>query len=201
MQEKETKGLFHNGLFYCAHISPGDIQDIMNFTPRSKNGLGLVLYLQRMALLDEARGRMRTYIVRDYISDELAGYFSLKAGLISSGERAADIAVVFDTMPGVELANFAVNNTYLETHPEAHGVGLVIFNEFIFPLVKTIAGFIGAEFLYIFALPFDKLIERYRTYGFERLGQQEENELHKRLKPKYDKGCIFMYQTIHQVQT
>ena len=47
--------------------------------------------------------------------------------------------------------------------------------------------------VYIFALPYEHLIERYKTYGFQRLPESEENDLHRRLKPRYDESCKFMY--------
>ena len=69
---------------------------------------------------------MRTYVVRDNFSSELVGYFSLKAGLISVNEVHTEGETTFDTIPGVEVANFAVNNTYLQKHKEMRGTGLII---------------------------------------------------------------------------
>jgi len=97
-------------------------------------------------------------MVRDNRSSELVGYFSLKAGLISynehdvpvvdeiTGEEVVDeetgekkMRRVFDTLPGVELADFAVNQTYIDNHPDLKGVGLVIYNKFILPVVREAA--------------------------------------------------------------
>ncbi len=33
-------------------------------------------------------------------------------------------------------------------------------------------------------------------YGFMRLEAAHEAELHQRLKPRYDSGCVFMYQML-----
>ena len=109
---------------------------------------------------------MRTYIVRDNRSSEMVGYFSLKAGLISYNER--DIPVydevtgeevidevtgekkmrrVFDTLPGAELADFAVNQRYIDNHPDIKGVGLVIYNSFILPVVREASETIGIKIL------------------------------------------------------
>ena len=38
------------------------------------------------------------------------------------------------------------------------------------------------------------MINRYYSYGFSRLNEENELKLHRRLKPKYDKNCIFMFQ-------
>ncbi|MBP5736776.1 MAG: hypothetical protein J6W55_04950, partial [Acidaminococcaceae bacterium] len=45
-------------------------------------------------------GMMRTYLIRDVHSSELAGYFSIKAGLISINETTTENGVTFDTIPG-----------------------------------------------------------------------------------------------------
>ncbi len=154
-------------------------------------------------------------MVRDNRSSELVGYFSLKAGLISynehdvpvvdeiTGEEVVDeetgekkMRRVFDTLPGVELADFAVNQTYIDNHPDLKGVGLVIYNKFILPVVREAAETIGIKLLYLFALPYEDLIDRYKTYGFSRLEKELEEELHKRLKPLYDDDCKFMYRML-----
>ena len=147
---------------------------------------------------------MRTYIVRDNKSSELVGYFSLKAGLISLNERFVEltngetgekkIEKVFDTLPGVELANFAVNSRYVKRHKNLKGLGTVIFNQFVLPIVRKTSDNVGVKLLYIFALPFDDLIKTYHErYGFSRLSNPSEDELHKRIKPFYDMSCKFMY--------
>jgi len=192
------KGILQNKLFYCGHIdgSQNELQDISEFTVRTQNGYGLVNYLQKFAWQDEVEGMMRTYTVRDFHSSELAGYFSLKAGLISINETTTENGVTFDTIPGIEIANFAVNYGYLEKHSELEGVGLIIFNDFIIPIIQDIAKSVGVKIVYIFALPFKGLIDHYRKYGFSRLDSASEYELHKRLKPRYDETCVFMFQTL-----
>ena len=139
---------------------------------------------------------MRTYIVRDNFSSELVGYFSVKAGLISVNEVHTEDEETFDTIPGVEIANFAVNDTYLQRHSELKGTGLIIFNDFIVPVIQEASKNVGVKIIYIFALPFERLINRYREYGFLRLDSVSEDELHKRLKPNYDENCIFMFQQL-----
>lgn len=199
MHGTEDNQLFENGLFSCSHISPVDIDDIRKFTPAYSSGKGVVRYLQSQAITDEMTGAMRTYLIRDSETNELAAFFSLKAGLISGNETATEVSTVFDTLPGIELANFAVNKAYLDTHESTKGLGLVVFSDFILPIIENISNYVGAKFLYIFALPFEHLLERYVEYGFQRLPQKEEEDLHSRLKPQYDKGCIFMFQRIRIV--
>ena len=202
------KGILQNDLFYCNHlgVSGADEHDISCFTVRDEKGLGLLDYIQHYAFPEEEAGIMRTYIVRDNLSSELVGYFSLKAGLISLNEREEVIVdpktgaekqkVVFDTLPGVELANFAVNQTYIRNHPGLKGVGLVMFNSFIRPIVKQGAENIGIKILYLFALPYQELMSRYEDYGFSKLEDPYEDQLHRRLKPFYDESCRFMYQIL-----
>ena len=192
------KGILQNDLFYCNHlgVSENDERDILSFSVKDPNGKGLVRYLRYMAFPEEEAGTMRTYVVRDNFSSELVGYFSVKAGLISVNEVHTEEEETFDTIPGVEVANFAVNDTYLQNHPELKGTGLIIFNDFIVPVIQEASKSVGVKIVYIFALPFERLINRYKEYGFLRLDSASEEELHKRLKPNYDENCIFMFQQL-----
>ncbi len=69
-----------------------------------------------------------------------------------------------------------------------------MFAEFIFPLIKYLRTFVGIQAIYIYALPEDKLIKHYKTMGFHRLDPEDEKFVHQHVKPKYDDGCVFMYQ-------
>lgn len=190
--------ILKNETFYCDHLgkSENDLQDIQNFSVKDVRGAGLENYLKDIAFEDENNGIMRTYLVRDNNSLELVGYFSLKAGLISFNEGGTGTIADFDTLPGVELANFALNGVYANKHPKLKGIGFRIFNDFIIPIVENIAENVGVKTIYIFALPFDALIRQYGRYGFMRLPAKREDELHRRLKPRYDSECIFMYQML-----
>lgn len=79
---------------------------------------------------------------------------------------------------------------------ELSEIGKTTFREFILPLTRFIQTFLGAKALYIFALPEDKLIEHYEEMGFSRLSKEKEKYVHSHVKPKYDEGCIFMYQIL-----
>lgn len=136
---------------------------------------------------------MRTYLVRDKDTDELAGYFSLKAGLATHNEEQEGQRIEFDTIPGVELANFAVNGAYLERHAVAKGCGEAIYRELIREVVRQASEIVGVAIIYLFALPDARVIENYERYGFRRLAQSREDKIHSRLKPRYDQKCIFMY--------
>lgn len=202
----KNKGLLRSGMFYIEHLDPKsktDLEDISNFVVDAPEGQGLSMYLKDYACLDELNREMRTYLVRDIQTDECVGYFSLKAGLISLNEIEIEVEDSetgeyktireFDTLPGVELANFAVNSHYINTYPYLKGIGHVIFTEFILPVINEAASYVGVRMVYIYALPYEKLISRYQRYGFRRLPEAEENDLHRRLKPRYDESCKFMY--------
>ena len=201
-----NKGILQSEMFYVDHLHPNearDIADIEDFWIEAAEGQGLSDYLKEYASQEEIDRGMRTYLVRDNETDECVGYFSLKAGLISLNEAEVEleddstgevsVEREFDTLPGVELANFAVNSSYISRYPYQKGVGYVIFKKFILPLVDMAAGYVGIQLLYIFALPYEKLMKRYERYGFRCLPDTEEADLHKRLKPRYDESCHFMY--------
>lgn len=202
----KNDGLIRSEMFYIEHLDPKsekDISDISNFCVDDPKGQGLDIYLKEWSCHDEENKEMRTYLVRDLRTSELVGYFSLKAGSISLNEEKHEVKDSdtgenrmiheFDTFPGVELANFAVNSNYIKAYPYQKGVGYVIFNKLIIPVINLAASYIGIKILYIFALPYEKLIRRYEDYGFKRLSGYDEAALHKRLKPRYDEYCKFMY--------
>ncbi len=171
--------------------SPENIALIQAFEA-SEKGKGLEYYLKEAAEDDEKNNLSRTYLVKDAITQELAGYFTLRTGLITIQVQDDN----FDSYPAAELSNLAVNIQYKRKHPEVDGLGKYIFRCFVIPLVKKLAKYIGLHSLYIYALPEEKLIEHYKTMGFSRLPPAQENFVQNHVKPKYDEGCIFMYQTL-----
>ncbi|MBR5840781.1 MAG: hypothetical protein IKZ84_19755 [Victivallales bacterium] len=188
-----------NNWLVCNHLthSPEDIEAIRAFSVvHPTTGEGLERYLKEDALMDEDEGFMRTYLARHRQTGDLVGYFSLKAGLVALNERRMpDSSIAFDTVPGVELANFAINRRFLEKYHQRR-MGGIVFHRLVVPLVLKFAESLGIYLLYIFALPQPKLIETYHNYGFQRLSDKAERLLHMRLKPSYDESCIFMFQTL-----
>lgn len=171
--------------------SPENVALIAEFEA-SEKGKGLEYYLKEAAERDENMSLSRTYLVKDSVTRELAGYFTLRTGLITIQVKDDS----FDSYPAIELSNFAVNVRYKKKHPEVEGLGKYIFRSFVIPLVKKIAKYVGVYSLYIYALPEEKLISHYTTMGFSRLPAAQEKFVQQHVKPKYDEGCIFMYQTI-----
>lgn len=181
-------------LFYYEHLfdSSDNTHLIKDFFVSNESGAGLERYIKELAESDEKDGSARTYLVKDKFTHELVAYFSLKTGLFTID---ADNGY-FYSVSAVELSNFAVNSSYRKNHPDAKNLGFTVFAEFILPLVKYLRTFVGLQAIYIYALPQDKLIEHYKTMGFNRLDAEEEQFVHQHVKPKYDDGCIFMYQLI-----
>ncbi len=191
-------------VFDCRHISGDDIEKLSSFTVRKGGGF-LADYLSHdtadgkvvsPALYDEEMHNARVYLVIDKETDELAGYFALKAGYIAVHPSRRLFTKEFDTVPGVELANFAVNDSYIQAHGEQKGLGASIFKYCVLPIARDAQDYVGIRFIYIFALPDEGLIKRYQNYGFTRLNRLQEKSTHKLIRPRYDRGCIFMYQTL-----
>ncbi len=176
-------------------------EEIRSFSVKHEEGLGLVKYLCGFAEAEERNDTMRTYIVRDNETNNLVAYFSLKAGMISTNEQLIENRLSFDTRPGIELANFAVNYSFIRKYENFKGVGSVIFDLLIVPIISKVAEKVGVKYIYIFSLPFEPLIQRYEEYGFKRLPKEQEEQLHSRKKPNYDRNCIFMYQVLQSKQT
>lgn len=178
-------------LFYYEHLldSSDNLQLIQDFCVTNTSGYGLERYIKELAESDEKDGSARTYLVKDR---EIVAYFSLKTGLftIDAGND------YFYSISGIELANFAVNSSYRKNHPDAKNLGSTVFAEFVLPFVNFIRSLVGIQAIYIYALPEDKLIKHYKTMGFHRLDPEDEQFVHQHVKPKYDEGCVFMYQLL-----
>lgn len=176
--------------FVLEHLtdSKGHRQLLDSFSV-ANNATGLEMYLKSRAMLDETRNESRTYLVKDVVSGELACYFSLRTGLItvSAGDGS------FDTVPAAELSNFAVNASYSAAHRNVRKIGAYVFNKFILPVVRSSAGWIGMQCLYVYALPKGKLISYYERLGFRRMSDEDVRFVYSHVKPRYDQGCVFMY--------
>lgn len=153
---------------------------------------GLENYLKYQASDDEKSMSSRTYLVKDKATKELAGYFSLRSGLITVQTYHES----FDTIPAVELSNLAINGEYRENHKDKKRLSFVFLQSFIIPLAKIMSRYIGIRTLYIYALPDEKLIEHYTTLGFTRLSKKQEKFVQNHIKPKYDENCVFMFQNL-----
>lgn len=180
---------FENELFIVEHLTESD--DLSKFC--CSKGKGLDNYLKYMALSEEKSNVSRTYIVKTKDTLEMVAYFTLRTGLITVSRG---LLKGFDAITGIELANFAVNDSYREANDQIPKLGSYIFLSFILPLTKKIQEYIGAEYLYIYALPYDKLMAHYRTMGFQRTSEKMERFVYRHVKPNYDKNCIFMYQKL-----
>ena len=188
-------------LFYCESIldHSENLSIIRAFQISKETGHGLEYYLKNVAVSDEVNGMARTYLVKDNETGELVGYFSLKAGTTAANVQRTIFQIEMDTVPAIELANFAVNDAYKLAHKEYTGIGKVIFIYFILPLCRKACTYIGVNTLYIFALPYKNLIEYYQSLNFERLPKKLEGYTHRYQKPRYDRGCVFMSRSLEDI--
>ena len=154
-------------LYECRHLQEDDADMLQEFTVRDGGG-NLANYLSARALYDEREHDARIYLVIDRETQEVAGYFALKAGYVAVHAKRKLFSKEFDSVPGVELANFAVNSSYIQNHGNRKGLGAAIFEYCILPTARKAQEIIGIKFIYIFALPYAELINRYKTYGFSR---------------------------------
>ena len=156
------------------------------------NAHGLESYLKSQAEGDEKNNGSRTFLIKDAATGKLACYFSLRTGLVAVQREDG----LFDTIPAIELANFAVNDAYRSEGSKIAKIGFHVFDRFILPIVKNVSDLIGVQCLYVYALPKERLIQYYASLGFMRLPSEAEAFVHSHVKPAYDRGCIFMYQGI-----
>jgi hypothetical protein len=189
----DYENLFADEDFVVEHLftSPENHDLIQSFSV-GNSAMGLEIFLKEVAEREESEKQTRTYLIKDRITGELVCYFSMRTGLVTlqvDGDA-------FDSLSAVELSNFAMNQVYKANHPNAKRLGSYFFKRFILPLAQFVSEYIGVSTLYIYALPEDKLMNHYKKLGFSRLPEEQEKFVQNHVKPKYDEGCIFMYQPL-----
>lgn len=189
----DYENLFADEDFVVEHLftSPENHDLIQSFSV-GNSAMGLEIFLKEVAEREESEKQTRTYLIKDRITGELVCYFSMRTGLVTlqvDGDA-------FDSLSAVELSNFAMNQVYKSNHPNAKRLGSYFFKRFILPLAQFVSEYIGVSTLYIYALPEDKLMNHYKKLGFSRLPEEQEKIVQNHVKPKYDEGCIFMYQPL-----
>lgn len=183
----------NSGDFIIEHLNDSvENRRLLSAFSAGKNATGLERYIKAQAIRDEQSNESRTYLVKDALTGDLACYFSLRTCLVP----VAITKSLFATIPAIELSNFAVNENYRRSQKAAKKIGVFVFLNFIIPIVRHVSSFVGAKWLCIYALPISKLLEYYEKLGFARLDEKREAFVYSHVKPKYDKDCIFMYQSI-----
>lgn len=81
--------LIENEIFYCEPFLENEenMQLIQKFRIATETGLGLEQYLKNQAVSDEISHKARTYLVKDNVTNESVGYFSLKTGMVASRKK------------------------------------------------------------------------------------------------------------------
>ena len=184
----ETENFKYEHLFESLE----NMELIKDFTVKNPAGKNLARFIKELAVPHEQNNSERTYLVKDKNTHELAGYFALRNGLFTLQSASGEVW----TVPAIELSNFAVNDIYRQNHPDVVKIGATMFRRFILPLAKHIQTLTGVQALYIYALPEDRLLDHYGSFGFSRLAKEDEQFIYSRVKPAYDDGCIFMYQIL-----
>ena len=175
------------------------LNQLPHFVATDRNGQGLALFIRRSAYAEDRCNLTRVYIIVDSDTDEVAGYFSLKAGTVTANESRFFTVREFDSLPGVEIAHLAVNGEYKKKHPQVKHIGEKILNDFAFSIIKEANANIGIKVVYIFAIDHPRLIEYYKSIGFRRLSPKLERQMHRSIRPRYDSGCIFMYMPVESL--
>ncbi len=189
----------------CRSISETELEKKADFTVRKEGGFLAHYLAYRMtdneifspAMQEEKSFRARTYIVEDTVTGEILAYFTLKAGMVGIKQNRLPYNHSFDAVPGIEIANLAVNETYKKAHNNLKGIGYMVFRNYVIPKVKEAQAIVGVKMLYCYALPHGELLSHYKKYGFTQLASFQQRYIEKRFRPSYDKGCVFMYQILN----
>ncbi len=190
---EDCNELFSDEDFVVEHLfaSPENARLIQDFSV-GNDAMGLEMFLKEVSVQEEKEKQTRTYLIKDRYTGELACYFSIRTGLITLQVEGDS----FDSLSALELSNFAMNQKYKAAHPNVKKGGAYFFKRFILPLANFVSEYVGVSTLYIYALPDDRLIDHYKKMGFSRLPEDQEKFVQSHVKPKYDEGCIFMFQVL-----
>ena len=172
---------------------------------------GLELYLKHCAWESDLSNEARFYLIKTVFTNEIVAYFSLKCGLISVDSvfrndnkenlaREQGVKLVPDTLSGIEIAHFAINDKYRKSHSKngilVKGLGKYLYLDFILPIIRKANKLVAAQILYLYAADSSKdkkLVEYYnKTFMFKTV----DNENYKPVTSYYDNDCIFMYRLL-----
>lgn len=154
---------------------------------KSKINSNLAKYLKKKALQSFCENKSMTYLVIDTVTEEIVAYFSLSAFSFMS-----TIGIYKLQIPAVLLENFATNSLYIQKINNTRKMGIVVFDEFIIPLVKSIQKELGIYGIALFAADKldGKLVAHYQNnYGFSIVDVNGFDIQY----PSYDDGCVFMF--------
>ena len=134
-------------------------------------------------------GRENTFMVT--FRGKIVALYTIKGAIIMENW---DTHAEFDTSSACELVNFALRKEY-----RGHKLGEKIFQKVIWKRLRRIerAG-MPIRYITLYALPKPELLKYYEEeLGFKRLPLMYEAFLEEKIKPRYDRGCIFMYKSFH----
>ena len=170
--------------------------------------IGLEAYLKYCAWEDDQRNNIKAYVIKTYFTNEIIAYFTLKCGMFSLDNdtrnelkeelaKEKGIKLVPDTIPCVEIAQYAVNDNYKIKHGKngspLKGLGVALYPDFIYPIIRRAAKIIGIKCIYLYAAGDEHLTDYYeRVFGFKKSNDKKLIPI----MPYYDNGCSFMYYTL-----
>nr|WP_317359145.1 N-acetyltransferase [uncultured Tyzzerella sp.] len=155
----------------------------------------LDLFLKCEAFKYNEDGQGNTYIIKLKDTDEIIGYYTLKANTIQIYNIKTRIK---ESHPAIEIARLAVNNDY-----KNNKFGTTIFFHYILPKIKEVKKLIGINTIMLFSIHED--IDEYEhinnkktlKYFYEKLGfNLAEDEVQKFIEDDYNEGCKLMYMSI-----
>ena len=173
--------------------------------------IGLEAYLKRCAWDDDLNHDVKIYLIKDTVTNDIAAYFGLKAGMVIDNENdIPTIEVIEETLkfsnmkpvssvtPGIEISHFAVNDNYRRKISKSNdlvkGLGQYFYPAYIYPIIREVTEKIGVKMIYLYAAGDMHLINYYKdVFHFNILNW---SDYYMPLQPEYDGNCTFMYQLI-----
>lgn len=131
-------------------------------------------------------------------------YLTYIKEFLETAQKEDEIDKVAETMPGIELSHFCINDTYRDrlrkNKQDTKGLGEYLYFSEILPIVDRVRELIGCKFLYLFAADDteeEALISYYRDrLNFQQISEFDSSALDDRamipIMPFYDYKCEFM---------
>ena len=210
-----------NDLYRCVPLTSDihHLKEIEDFTVDRESDvsgikdeiIGLEAYLKRCAWDDDSNGEVKIYLIKDTLTNDIAAYFGLKAGMVIDNEYGMpseedkkealaelNVKLVSAVTPGIEISHFAVNDNYRrkagKNGTAVRGLGNYFYPAFIYPIIRDVSERIGVRMIYLYAAGDDHLVNYYKEVF--KFNESDLNDFYMPLQPGYDGGCKFMYQII-----
>lgn len=181
-------------------------------------------YISGQAFTDDEYGNAKTYIVYDAELECMIAYYSLRTNSMfrqldleeqTEITKGIDDQLILDEsknvqsiIPTIEITKFAVNDKYLrwlaDSGYDSRGIGKFVFRNYMISTIFSISEKVGFQFVTLFAINDNKVIDAYINMGFETLEDDRIKIFSSfsdttNVRDFYSRKCKFMCQDLENI--